>query len=133
MMREPQLQDRLFTEDVNDAMRDVVRALGGNKDVGRKLRPELTPEAAGGWLKDCLNPARRERLDPEQVMWLLREGRRVGCHSLMWFMCDDAAYARPPALEPQDEAAQLKRDYIESVRVQKRIAERLERLEGEGK
>jgi hypothetical protein len=122
------MQNALFSEDFNDALRDAIRALGGAKEVGLKLRPEMAADAAGGWLKDCLNPTRRERLNPEQVLWILRESRKAGCHSAMNFLCDEAGYARPTPLEPQDEAAHLQRLFIESVQQQKLIASRLERL-----
>lgn len=121
-------QDVLFTEDIYDALKDVVRVLGGNKAVGIALRPELTADNAGDWLKDCLNPKNRHTLDPQQMMWILREGRKAGCHSAINYICDDAGYIRPTPLEPSDEMAELQRRYIDSVREQKRIAERLERL-----
>lgn len=121
-------QNTLFSEDINDALRDVVRALGGTKEVGHRLRPELAPPEAGSWLKDCLNPSRRERLNPEQVMWLLREARKVGCHTAMHFVCDEAGYARAAALEPQDEATKLQRDFIDAVAMLKKITDRGERL-----
>jgi hypothetical protein len=123
-------QPALFTEDLSDALRDVVRALGGMKDVGHRLRPEIAPDDAGSWLKDCLNPKRRERLNPDQVMWLIREGKKAGCHSIIYFLCDDAGYTRPSPLEPKDEAAELQRQFIESTKQQRAIAERLERLFG---
>lgn len=121
-------QTVLFAEDVYDALRDVVRCLGGNKIVGAKMRPELPTDDAGNWLKDCLNPARREKLDPAQVIWLLREGRKAGCHSGMHYINDEAGYVRAQPIEPQDEAAALQRAFIESVKQQKGIAARLERL-----
>lgn len=127
MLREP-AQDALFVEDINDALRDAVRALGGTKEVGRQLRPDLTADAAGAWLKDCLNPTRRERLDPGQVLWLIREGRRIGCHSVLWFICDDAGYVRPPAIEPKDEAAELQRQAIAAVKLLERLGPKLERI-----
>lgn len=123
-------QPALFTESIYDALSDVVRALGGPKDTGKLMRPTLAADDAGQWVKDCLNPTRRERFNPEQVMWLIRKGRELGCHSIVNYICDDGGYTRPSPTSPLDEAAQLKRDYIESVRMQKRIAERLERLEG---
>lgn len=121
-------QERLFSESIYDALKDVVRALGGNKTVGVKLRPELTATAAGDWLKDCLNPEDRHRLDPEQMLWILREGRKVGCHSAIHYLCDDAGYAHATPVDPLDEAAELQRRFIEAVRESKRIADRLDRL-----
>ena len=123
-------QPQLWTEDINDALRDVVRALGGPKSAGSKLRPEIPADDAGKWLKDCLNPERRERLTPEQVLWLIREGRKVGCHSAINFIADDAGYSRPSPVEPQDQLAELQKQFIESTRQQKSIAERMERLMG---
>lgn len=123
-------QAALFAEDVNDALKDVVRALGGLKEVGRRLRPELAADAAGTWLKDCLNPMRRERLDPEQFIWLLREGCKVGCHSAMHFICDETSYARATPLEPKDEAAELQRQVLAATKSLETIAKRLERLQG---
>lgn len=125
-------QDSLFAEDILDALGDVVRAMGGAKTVGPMMRhnAEMPPLQAAKWLLDCLNKERRERFTPDQVLWLLREGRRVGCHSAINFLCDDAGYSRPNPIEPEDEAAALMRDYIESVKLQKRLADRMERLHG---
>jgi hypothetical protein len=121
-------QNALFNEDIHDALADVVRALGGSKAVGVALRPDLPMPQAARWILDCLNRDRREKFDPDQILYLLREGRKAGCHSAMNFLCDEAGYARPVPLEPQDEAAQLQRLFIESVQQQKLIASRLERL-----
>lgn len=123
-------QTTLFAEDIHDALRDVVRALGGNKEVGHRLRPELPSNEAGTWLKDCLNPERRERLNPEQVLWLLREGRRVGCHSAINFVCDECGYSRATPIEPIDEAAELQRRAEILVKELGAITKRLERVGG---
>jgi hypothetical protein len=121
-------QDRLFSEDFYDALKDVVRVLGGNKAVGRELRPEMTATAAGDWLKDCLNPENPHRLDPEQVLFILRKGREVGCHSALYFICDECGYGRPNTIEPLDEAAELLRRGETLGRELGMIVKRLERL-----
>lgn len=71
------MQQVLFHESLNDALREVVQTLGGTKKVGVLMRPEKSADEAARWISDCLNPDRREKFDPEQVLWLLREGRRV--------------------------------------------------------
>lgn len=121
-------QETLFSEDIYDALKDVVRALGGTKTVGKCMRPELATDAAGDWLKDCLNPKNRHTLDPLQVLWVIREGRKVGCHSAINFICDDASYARPLPIEPLDEAAELTRRAENMTRELGSIVKRLERL-----
>ena len=122
-------QSRLFSEDIYDALSDVVRALGGPKKVGTMLKGDaVSGEDAGRWVKDCLNRNRRERFDPNEIVFLLRKGREIGCHSAMNFLADEAGYERPKPLEPRDEMAELQRRYLEGVGEMKAIAERMERL-----
>jgi hypothetical protein len=121
-------QPALFSEDIHDALADVVRALGGAKVVGSALRPDLPALQASRWILDCLNRERREKFDPDQILYLLREGRKSGCHSAMHFLSDEAGYVRPSPMEPQDEAAQLMRQYIDAVATLKRLHDKGERL-----
>lgn len=121
-------QQRLaIYEDETDALRELVRELGGNKVVGPMLRPDLAPDRAGAWLKDCLNPERAERLQPSQLFMLLRLGHDRAIHGPCEFVLANVGYAITP-IEPQDEAAELQRAFIESVNYQRRIVERMERL-----
>lgn len=114
-------------EDETDALRELVRELGGTKVVGAQLRPDLAPDRAGAWLKDCLNPERAERLQPSQLFLLLKLGHDRGVHGPCEFILGNVGYAVTP-IEPEDEKAALQRAYIESVNVQRRIVERMERL-----
>ena len=41
-------------ETIEDALRDLVRALGGSKAVGAKLFPTLPIDQAAGRVSDCL-------------------------------------------------------------------------------
>jgi len=120
-------QNNLFHESITDAMRDVVMALGGTKAVGVKMRPEMPADHAARWLADCLNADRREKLNPDQVFWLMREGRMAGCHILMNYLAQESGYSVQP-IEPQDELADLQRNFIESTHLQARLVERMERL-----
>lgn len=119
---------QLFSEDIHDALGDVVRALGGSKRVGSLLRPDLPADQAGAWVKDCLNRNRREKFDADQILWLLRAAREGNCHSAINYICDECGYTRPSPIEPQDEMAALQRAYIRSVEESKKIADRMERL-----
>lgn len=114
-------------EDIDDALRDVVRDLGGTKGVGHWLRPELPPDQAGAWLKDCLNSERRERLNPRQLMAILRRAHDAGQHQLMEFIAAENGY-EARTVDPKDEMAELQRQFIASVQHQARIADRIERL-----
>lgn len=120
----------LFCESVLEACRDVVRTLGGSKKVGHMLWPDKSVDAAARLVDDCCNPARRERFDPEQLLWLARQGREANCHSLMHYLADAAGYERPRPLTPKDEMASLVEALERSGREQRAIAERIERLIG---
>lgn len=122
-------QPALFHESITDALREVVMMLGGTKSVGARMRPELSPDHAGRWLADCLNEDRRERINPDQVLWLVREGRKVGAHGLISFLCSEGGYAVPVPVDPEDERAKLQREYVEAARNMAKMAERIERLQ----
>lgn len=89
----------LFYESLSDAIRDAVQHLGGLKAVGAQLRPELSPDQADR-----------------------------GHHQLMHYVADECGYARPAPIDPQDEAAELKRQYIEATKQLAIIAQRMERF-----
>ena len=120
-------QYELIHESFNDALREVVQALGGTKKVGAMMRPDRSADEAGRWVSDCLNLERREKFDPEQVAWLLREGRRIGCHSAMNYLAQDAGYQSTP-IEPQDEKAELQRKFIEATRTLVKLSTRIDQL-----
>lgn len=122
-------QVQLFYESITDVLRALVQALGGAKKVGAAMRGnDIGIEAAGRWVLDCLNPDRRERFTPEQVLWLLAEARKVQFHAGMHYINVEAGYAPPLPVEPEDERAQLQRQVIEATAVLRQSIERLERL-----
>lgn len=120
-------QQSLFHEDVWQALRDCVGALGGSKKVGVLLRPELDAQTAGRWLLDCLNPERKEKLCVEQVLLILREARAVNCHAGMQFITRDAGYADPQPLEPEDERAALQRAFVEQSKAMQVLFAKMQR------
>lgn len=122
-------QPALFHESVTDALRELGAALGGTKAVGARMRPELPADHAGRWLNDCLNESRREHLTPEQLLWLLAEGRRAGHHGAMGWIASDAGYSISEPIEPEDQRAQIQRAYIEAARSMARLADRIERTQ----
>lgn len=107
-------QGPLFITDIHDALGDIVRALGGPKCVGIAMRPEKQADDAAGWVKDCLNRNRREKFDPEQILWLLKRGREVGCHEPIRWICAQSGYSQPEPIEEETELARLLREYLEA-------------------
>ena len=102
-------QDELFHEDWRDALRHLVKALGGYDTAGAEIWPNKTRKAAGSWLSDCLNVERAAKLDLEEIEALLRMGRSIGCHIGIQFLCDETDYTKPTTIEPSDTLAEVER------------------------
>lgn len=121
-------QVELFHEDIYEALRTCIQALGGPKKVGSVLWPEPTVEKAGNRLNDCINVQRREQLNPEQVLWILTESRKIGCHAAMYFIADNCDYQRPEPIEPEDEQAKLMREFIQMGKRMEKISAQMSRM-----
>lgn len=118
----------LFHDSITDALREVVNAMGGKKSAGAKLRPELSPDEAGKWVSDCMNPDRAQFFRPDQVLYLLKAGRAAGCHAAAAYLMREAGYADPVPVEPEDERARAQRDFETAVKALGAVTERLARL-----
>lgn len=85
-----------FFECPEDALRHAVQLLGGAKQVGARLWPDQSPDAAGRKMLDCLNTGRAERMSLGQSMKVLQWARDAGHHGLMVWICGEVGYdARP--------------------------------------
>ena len=123
------MQYGLLHESLNDALREVIQAIGGTKKVGAMMFPEMPVDHAAGKVRDCTNPDRRERFTPDQVMLLVRLGRQVGCHSAMNFMARESGYADPQPIEPEDEVARLQREFLEATKTLGALAAKIESVQ----
>ena len=118
----------LFFDGIEDALREVVRALGGPKVVGAKLWPEIEPDKAGRRLADCMNDSRREVLSPAQVLMILRLGRQCGAHAAINYIARECGYADPAPIEPEDEIARLQREFVEATKQLGALAVQIEKM-----
>lgn len=123
-----QLEMGEFFESVNDALQAAVNALGGYKKVGQQLRPELPMEQAAGWLRDCLNPSRREKLSPEHVLLVLRLARVAGFHAAMNYVAFDTGYRAQP-IEPASQESELQEAFIDAVGRLESIQAQMQRVQ----
>jgi len=121
------MQDALFFDNANAALRHTVEACGGFKKIGPMMRPDKSPDMAAQWLRDSLNDNRPERLSPDQVNALVRIGRDNGCHAYMRFLTADCGYTMPEVLDAEDERAALQRDFVTGVKTLEALAARLNR------
>lgn len=119
-------QQALFHEDINSALQGLVAALGGAKAVGSRLFPDLPIDGAARRLLDAVNPDRAQQLSQTQFVTLLRWGREAGYHGVMEYVADEAGYTKPAPRSPEDERADLQRQYIDAVRMIQQLGKRLE-------
>lgn len=117
----------LFYDTYEDAIRDCVMALGGFKKVGSMLWPAMPADDAGRKLSACLNTDKREKLDLGELRLIRVEARKAGVHVLAAYEMRDAGYADPQPVAPEDEAAQLQREYIAAVKTMAAIQARMDR------
>lgn len=114
-------------ETPNKALESVVKALGGSKKVAPMLWPEKGVEEARRLLCDCLNDERPAKLDFAQVLFILRLARQAGVHEGIEFICGQVGYAVPQPIEPEDERAQLMRQFNQNVESLLGMAAQLQR------
>lgn len=117
----------LFVDSYYDAIRAAIEGLGGFKRVGSDLKPDLAVEAAGRWLADCCNPDKREKLSLTELAYIRKAARMAGVHVLTAYEAQDAGYAPPQPIAPEDEAAQLQREFIASVKALAALQQRMSR------
>src|SRR5690348_13279479 len=124
-MDSPQLP--LICDNLNTAIGAVVVALGGNKRAGSTLWPTLPADEAGRRLAQCINPDRREKLSPDELFMLMREARKIGCHTLAAYLMRECGYADPQPIEPEDERAALQREFVSQANAMRQLFHRMER------
>jgi hypothetical protein len=117
-----------------DALKAAVMAMGGFKAVAGRMRPadfENKPEQGADWLRKCLSGDRRERLDPTQVLWILREARRVGFHSAMDYACGDTGYKATP-VDNEEQIKDLSQAIASGMEQLQAAVQQLARLQTRG-
>lgn len=121
-------QTPLFFDDIDEVLRHLVAVLGGPKKVGPLLRgDELPVDRLAQWVSDCLNQDRPAQFHPHQIMVMLRAARQAGDHTAMNWMAGEIGYQALP-VEPEDEAAELQRRFIETGKMMAKMAQRIEAL-----
>jgi hypothetical protein len=124
-MKSPQFE--LFHEDIYSALKTCVDAMGGPKKVAVELWGNAqTPAKLGEKLSNCLNSHHAQKLAPEEILFILRGGRQVGCHAGINFICRDVGYADPNPLEPEEETIALQRQIIANQEVQIALYRKME-------
>ncbi len=121
-------QATLWHECMLDALGSAIAAAGGFKVVAGKLWPMHKPETGYARLKACLDRNKPEKLDPEEVVLVIRLARQAGDHSVMRYLCQELGYTAPTAIEPEDRRTELQAEFNESVRRLEQIQKAMARL-----
>ena len=96
-------------EDIYDALKATVGALGGSKVVAAKMRPTVDLLKARSWLLNCLDPNHSMKFDPEEVQWIWRAGCDAGYYDgARWAHRDTHFLPADPASVEGQLAAVLK-------------------------
>lgn len=122
-------QDELFHEDVRDAFRHVIKALGGCEAVGEQTHPAKTRKAAGSWTSDCFNPERDAKPDIEDWMLILRLARKAGIHTAIYQICDEAGYERPKLAASKSPRTLLLEKQSQLADEQLRVQQEIDRID----
>ena len=96
------MQGSLFHERFEDALDEVIRVCGGRKAFAVEMWPDKPARDAHNLLDACLNPERRERFSPTQVMYIARRGADAGCHAVMQFLGRELGYDIKPVTKAEE-------------------------------
>lgn len=92
-----------FYESPEQALMAAVQHLGGAKQVGALLWPDKSPDGARTRLLDCLNPARAERLDMSEAMFILKQSKDRGFHAPFLWVSGEIGYEARPITKAEEE------------------------------
>ena len=85
---------------LNDALEDVVFALGGWQPAAAKIWPSEAPTEKARVLRNSLNPDRRERLSDLEVEALIIAGSSAGCLTPLAYLNFRAGCVAPVRTDP---------------------------------
>lgn len=119
-------QSKLFFEDEFEALNLMVsNSQKTPKQLASYLFPHLKPDSAYARLKACFNPEKDERLTFGQIIAAMKFCQ---CYEPLMFACDETLHGRPARVEPQDEKAELQRQFIQTTKLLSVMADRIEAL-----
>jgi hypothetical protein len=116
-------------DSLDDALKAAVMALGGYKVMGKLLRPDF--DHAAEWLRKCLSSDRRERLEPGQVLVILREAKVQGFHSAFDYFASVAGYKAEPVDALREEQS-LEQDIAMGIKLINQRMTRLDQMRSRG-
>lgn len=74
----------------------------GRKKLACEMWPDKPAREAHNLMDACLNPERRERFSPSQVLYIARRGREADCHALMNYLGAECGYEVKPVSKAEE-------------------------------
>jgi hypothetical protein len=121
-------QKAFFHETVDDAIREDIRVCGGFKAIGHTLQPKKSPDDAATWLRNATNPNQNEGIDQHELMVILKRAAENRSSAFLDFLGQQFGF-RVEWIDPEDEAAQIRREVRDQLKAVNQRMERLERAE----
>lgn len=118
----------LFMEDIYDALRAAVQALGGAKVVAGRLWPHKPIESAKKDLLDALNRDNPRKLDNEEFLAVLRMAKEAGFHHAKHWIDADLGYEPTPVTDPAIQKDRLAEEMARALDVLASVTKAAERL-----
>lgn len=122
------IQEPLWHDSLEDAIRATVDAVGGPKHVASELWLSRKIDDGARYLHHCLDSDRPEKLSLGEILWIAKEGRGKGVHTVVSYLCSELGYAPPQPLQPEDEQAELQRQFIRAVEALETIQKQQQRI-----
>ena len=122
-------QSVLFYEDIYDALRAAIQVAGGAKAVASKLWPAKPTADAHRELLDALNRERPRKLDPEEVIAILRMAKDADFHAAKFWLDDALGYEQGKPVTLAEETDRAAAALAEAAGDLRSALEALERLQ----
>ena len=117
-----------FYESAEDASYSaILKSHKAPKEIAHAIWPALKLDTAYARLMGALKHARPEKLTADEHILI---ANYCGQYDFLYYIEIQCHHAGSVLLAPEDEAAQLQREYIQSVKAQTQITKRLERIMG---
>lgn len=121
-------QDLLFYDSAMHAIDCTITSSGRHyKEVAAYLWPSKKPESAYARLKACLNDEKDEKLSFEEIIAICKFCNRFDA---LFFFADQCSHSRPEPRAPEDEKAELQREFLNGLKKLEVLGARLEKLGG---
>lgn len=96
------MQPELFHERFEDALAETIAACGGRKAIAGGLWPDKPQRDAHNLIDACLNPERREKFSPSQLIYILKKGREAGSHAAAMYLARECGYDIKPIVQAEE-------------------------------